>query len=226
MSTTDTTLEFATANSPTSEVQPRTPSLRGEPTWELAERYPRQGEWTEEEYLALDSNRLIEFTDGVLEFLPMPKPSHGLISRFLADHLRAHVNSRRLGDVFWAPISVRLRPGIMREPDVFFVTPNRIVNLDDAVDGADLVVEIVSAGGANRARDYRQKRSEYAEAGIAEYWIVDPETETITVLTLPAAANEYTEHGIFRAGESATSVLLPEFTVGVAACFAAGKGQA
>jgi Uma2 family endonuclease len=47
------------------------------------------------------------------------------------------------------------------------------------------------------------KRSEYAQAGILEYWIVDPQTETITVLRLEEAS--YVEHGIFRRGESATS---------------------
>src|SRR4051812_47861507 len=83
-------------------------SLRGEPTWEIAELYPRQGEWTEDEYLALESNRLIEFTDGVLEFLSMPKLFHDKISRFLGDLLRAFVVLHRLGDVFWAPISVKL----------------------------------------------------------------------------------------------------------------------
>ena len=47
-----------------------------------------------------------------------------------------------------------------------------------------LAVEVVSPGKANRDRDYRYKRSEYAARGIAEYWIVDPELEQVTILSL------------------------------------------
>jgi Uma2 family endonuclease len=68
--------------------------------------------------------------------------------------------------------------------------------------GADLVIEVVSPD--DQARDLVTKRSEYAQAGIPEYWIVDPQTETITVLRLEDAT--YVEHGVFGRGETATSV--------------------
>uniref|UniRef100_A0A7C2P0T6 Uma2 family endonuclease n=1 Tax=Schlesneria paludicola TaxID=360056 RepID=A0A7C2P0T6_9PLAN len=207
-----------------SRPRPKIPSRRGEPTWELADEFPRQGEWTEEDYLKLDSNRLIEFTDGVLEFLPMPKVSHARISRRLSDLLRGHVESHRLGETFWAPVSVRLKAGKFREPDVFFVREGRLAK-DDVCEGADLVMEIVSGDNKDRRRDLKQKRTEYAQAGIPEYWIVDPETETITVLTLPVGKTKYAVHGEFKPGQEATSVLLPGFRVDVTACFAAGKGE-
>lgn len=208
---------------PEPEIAPRRrPSRRGEPTWELGVDAPRQGAWTEEEYLALDSNRLIEFTDGILEFLPMPKLSHARISRFLSDLLRRHVEARQLGEVFWAPVSVRLRSGKLREPDVFFLRSGH-PRTADVPDGADLMMEIVSPDAQSRKRDFEEKRIEYAESGIPEYWIVDPETETITVLTLPEGATEYEVSGEYKPGQTAASVLLPEFTVDVSACFAAGK---
>ena len=47
---------------------------------------------------------------------------------------------------------------------------------------ADLVIEIVSPN--DRARDHVEKRAEYAQAGVPEYWIVDPDAETVSVLTL------------------------------------------
>src|SRR6185503_14466833 len=77
--------------------------------------------------------------------------------------------------------------------------------------GADLVVEIVSPD--NPERDTREKRADYAEAGILEYWIVDPQEERITVLRLDG--DQYTEHGVFHRGESATSALLQGFAVSV-----------
>ena len=77
--------------------------------------------------------------------------------------------------------------------------------------GADLVVEIVSPD--NPERDTREKRADYAEATIPEYWIVNPEDETIVVLKLEG--EQYTEHGVFRRGDAATSALLTGFTLPV-----------
>jgi putative restriction endonuclease len=58
----------------------------------------------------------------------------------------------------------------------------------ELVDGRlELLMEIVSPGKDSRKRDLVDKRSEYAEAGIPEYWIVDPEQRTINVLTLDGA---------------------------------------
>jgi len=76
-----------------------------------------------------------------------------------------------------------------------------------------MVVEIVSP--SNQKLDTKVKRDEYAEVGIPEYWIVDPKKETITVLRLEGEA--YAEHGVFRRGEIATSVLLEGFAVEVSA---------
>ena len=77
------------------------------------------------------------------------------------------------------------------------------------------MLEVVSPDKAER--DLVDKRREYAEAGIPEYWIVNPADETITVLKLDGDA--YAEHGTFRRGESATSALLAGFAVRVDAVF-------
>jgi Uma2 family endonuclease len=81
--------------------------------------------------------------------------------------------------------------------------------------GADLALEVVSAD--KPARDLVEKRGDYAEASIPEYWIVNPDTETITVLWLEDSA--YVEHGVFGRGAEAVSVLLPGFRVSVDAVF-------
>jgi Uma2 family endonuclease len=84
-------------------------------------------------------------------------------------------------------------------------------------EAADLVMEVVSESDPKRDRD--TKRSEYAQAGIPEYWIVDPQSLLITVLTLQG--NEYAVHGQFVIGQQATSKLLPGFEVEVEQVFAA-----
>ncbi len=200
-------------------------SRRGTPTWEMALTFPHQGEWTEEEYLNLDTNRLVEFTDGVLEFLPMPGPAHFRISRFLTDALRSFVEPPSLGEVFWAPYSVRIGEASFREPDIGFLATHRVPDGNTPPVGADLVMEIVSPGHNDRQRDYEKKRQEYARANIPEYWIIDPQSESITVLTLTSGGNEYVEFGVFRPGQQATSVILFGFGIDVAKCFGVGRGQ-
>lgn len=70
-----------------------------------------------------------------------------------------------------------------------------------------LVIEVVSPGELQRERDYRAKRTQYQDCGIREYWIVDPEAQTVLVLEL--TGNTYTEVGSF-AGES--QVISPQFS--------------
>jgi Uma2 family endonuclease len=185
--------------------------------------YPMQGQWTEADYLALDTNRPVELSDGCLEFLPIPTPFHQWIAQFLFKALDAFVLARQAGNVFLAPLRVRLWAGKIREPDVLLLRPGRVRNPRVPPEGADLAMEVVSEGAENRKRDLETKPEEYAQAGIAEYWIVDPEKQSITVLVLDGQA--YRTHGIFGPGTQATSVLLPGFAVSVDAVFAAGQGQ-
>jgi Uma2 family endonuclease len=66
-------------------------------------------------------------------------------------------------------------------------------------------------------RDLIQIRAEYAEAGVPEYWIVNPLTGTITVLRLEGGA--YAESGQFQRGQAAVSILLAGFSIDVADVF-------
>ena len=196
-------------------------SKKGTPTWEIAYLYPQQGQWTESEYLALDTNRLIELSNGCLEFLPMPTILHQRLVAFLYQQLVTFVAKKKLGEVFFAPLRVRTGPENIREPDVVFVKPERIRNPHTPPDGADLVAEVVSPGTESRERDLQTKREEYARAGIEEYWIIDPEARTATVLALEG--DTYREHGVFQPGQTAGSVLLPGFEIDVRALFSVGQ---
>lgn len=193
----------------------------GEPVWDLAYLYPSQGGWSVEAYLELPGNLLVEFSDGHIEVLPMPTLAHQFIALYLYRLLSAFVESNQLGWVLAAPLPMRLDPRTYREPDVIFLSAERPERrAGDYPDGADLVMEVVSGGRADRRRDLVTKRAEYAAAGIRGYWIVDPEKETITVLRLEG--DTYVEHGHFREGE-ATSALLPGFAAPVAGVFAAAE---
>lgn len=196
-------------------------SHAGQPTWEAAMEFPLQGRWTEEDFFKLDLARGYELVHGRLELLPMSTLFHQNLVRFLFGQLETFVLARSLGRVVFAPFIVRLGPEHLRQPDVCFVRSERIQDLHTPPRGADLIMEIVSPGKENRKRDLEEKRAAYAEAGIPEYWIVDPEQKTISVLTLEGA--EYRVAGAYGDGEQAASVLLPGFTVDVSAAWAAAE---
>jgi Uma2 family endonuclease len=191
---------------------------RGQPAWEIATLFPPQGLWSEEDYLDLETNRLVEFTDGLVEVLPMPTTSHQMIVLYLCNALAAYARDQGAGMALLAPLRVRLREGAYREPDVLFMLAEHASRVGEEYwDGADLVMEVVSK--KDRARDLVRKRRDYAAAGIPEYWIVDPQRSQITVLRL--ANGKYAVHGEFKRGTRATSALLKGFSVDVSAALAA-----
>ncbi len=189
-----------------------------DPTWEIAQLFPAQGTWSEEEYLALPTNRPVEFSDGFLDFLRIPTTSHQALVAILYTLLSAYATPRDLGKTLFAPLRVRLWPGKFREPDLVFMLKAHLRRIGEEFwERADLVLEVVSGDPDDRRRDLVAKRREYGRAGIPEYWIVDPQQETISVLRL--AGRRYVVHGSFTRGSEATSLLLPSFSVDVSAVF-------
>ncbi len=178
---------------------------------------PPQGCWSDSDYLWLagHTTRLVELTDGSIEALARPTETHQLslmsVYTTFADYLKALG-----GTAIIAPFPLRIREGKYREPDILVLRdagdPRRA---DARWTGADLVVEAVSPDDPRR--DYVVKRGDYAEAGIPEYWIVDPRREAVTVLALEGDA--YVEHGIHRRGDTARSATFDGLSVQVNAIF-------
>ncbi|MBC7967210.1 MAG: Uma2 family endonuclease [Fuerstia sp.] len=199
---------------------PQIPSPNGEPAWEAAFLLPSQGQWSEADFLKFHTNRMAELVDGRLEILPMPTLKHQRILIWLFDAFRKTVSDQRNALVLLAPLPTRLFPGTIREPDLLYIAPENAPGPDvDYPTRIDLALEIVSAGSDARTRDYEDKRRDYARAGIAEYWIVDPQEDQVTVLVLQD--NNYVEHGVFQMGDEATSVLLPGLRIDVRAMLSA-----
>ena len=198
------------------------PSRLGDPIWSMALKYPLQGEWTEHDFLQLDrsDNHLRELSNGQLEELPMPSAYHQRILRFLLYAFESYLQLNKIGgELFFAPLPTRLFPGTIREPDLIYLSPKQSAATDTYPTQADLVLEVVSGSPADRRRDLVTKRKEYAQAGIKEYWIVDPKTNTIHVLALNKATKRYRRHGKFTTGQTATSKLFKGFSVAVADVF-------
>ena len=200
------------------------PIREAEPTWEIARLFPAQGQWREEEYLALtrNTNHYVEFIDGNVEVLAMPTMTHQLIVALLYRLFSDFVSSNRLGITIVGPLRVRLRARLIREPDLMVMLKENSSKTDEEFwEGADLVVEVVSKDDKSRRRDLKEKREDYAQAGIREYWIVDPQEQQVTVLKL--AGKTYKIHGDWSGKEVATSALLDGFQVQVNKIFEAAK---
>lgn len=198
--------------------QPTT-GLPATPAWKdlLEEILPLQGEWSEEEYLVLTEHRkrLVEFTDGFLDVLHLPTDKHQAILGFLYLVFLKFIEPRG-GKIRFSPLRLRVRAGKFREPDLLLLlSANDSRRQNRFWTGADLALEVVSEDEPER--DLVQKRSDYAEAGVPEYWVVNPKTQTISILRLHGAS--YEEAGVYRRGESTGSPLLPDFAVSFAEVF-------
>ena len=187
----------------------------------LREVLPPQGGWSDDEYLWLTDrcSRLIEFTDGHVQELPMPTFTHQAVLlalyRLFHDYLKP-----RGGVAMVAALRMRIREGKFREPDLLLLRDRSDSRCQDRYWlGADVVVEVVSPDDPDR--DVVEKRADYAEARIPEYWIVDPRDKTITVLVLEGDA--YVERGVYSRGHAAASRLLDGFAADVTAVFDAPK---
>ncbi len=110
---------------------------------------------------------------------------------------------------------------IIREAHILQLAQRNTIRL--AMAPPDLVVEVVSPGEIQRHRDYIAKRQQYEDRGIPEYWILNPETRTVLVLTLhpdQTGIGRYTEAGIFQGNEPIGSALFPALQLLPAQIFA------
>lgn len=157
-----------------------------------------------------------ELIDGELVVTPVPIIKHQIASGNVSYAISHHARDRKLGWVFHPQTGIRMSDDTLLIPDLIFVSRERSGILGEkTMDGPpDLVVEVLSPG--TRRRDLGIKRELYARFGVREYWIVDPERETVTVFVLAGDAYELlppTEEGMV------PSRVLPELRLSVNAVF-------
>jgi Uma2 family endonuclease len=164
---------------------------------------------TEAEFLALpESMDRVELLDGEVIVPPSPSPGHQGAVKNLVYELEGW--ARRHGaTVHVSPLDVRFGPGRILQPDVMVflggLAPEAAAPLTTI---PDLCVEVLSV---RRSYDRIVKREVYAEAGVREYWVVDPVQRCVEV---------YRGHSLFGvATETLESELLPGFSVEVATLF-------
>lgn len=140
--------------------------------------------FTYEDYRNTPEDKRYELIDGELIVIPTPPIRHQRIRGAMGYRLFDFVRNLSLGEIFHVPIDVVLSNADVVQPDITFISNNRagILNEENAQGAPDLVIEILSPSTADRDRTF--KASLYALHGVAEYWIVDPDAQTIEVFTL------------------------------------------
>lgn len=139
--------------------------VRPKLTYEDFERFPEDG-------------LRHELLDGVHVVTPAPFSLHQRVSYNLSRAIGGHVDAHSLGRVYYAPLDVVLSEHDIVEPDLLFISTDRLsIVREKNVQGApDLVIEILSKG--TRRRDLGEKRELYERSGVREYWAIDPERGT------------------------------------------------
>ena len=180
-------------------------------TLEVARLFPRQGEWTEEDYFSLpETNKIVELSEGRLIITPSPTDRHQSISGNLFSLIRNYVRLNDLGEVRYSPLDVWLYEGTIRQPDIIFMSNEHRDRITDRYwIVPDLVVEIISEGTERQDRVYKFR--EYQKAGIPEYWIVEPFQNTIEIFTLEDGI--YVQLGKWSTGETVYSKVLDGFQI-------------
>jgi Uma2 family endonuclease len=181
---------------------------------------PAQGEWTYDDWLKLpDDGYRYEVIDGVLYMSPPPLIRHQRTSSRIYISLSDFLRLNPLGEAFYAPVGVRLpNQPVPLQPDIIFVRAERLTVIqENYIEGVpDLIIEILSP--SNWLYDRREKMQVYQEAGVPEYWIVDPRGETIEIYVLEQSV--YRMAGQSGRGTVASSQVLPGFEVPVDVIFA------
>ncbi len=161
-----------------------------------------------------------ELVDGELRMPAAPNVRHQLILSNTEDALRRHVREKHLGIVIQSPVDVVLdkaRPLVL-QPDLIYIRPDRTQIIQDKVYGApDLAVEVSSGSGA--LFDRTEKAALYAQYGVREYWLIDPDAETVEVRRLEPHGFETI--GVFRRGQALCSIVLLGLRLSVDDIFAA-----
>ncbi|MGY6522975.1 MAG: Uma2 family endonuclease [Mongoliitalea sp.] len=142
------------------------------------------------DYLSWEMDEMVELIKGkIFKKAAAPRRIHQQVAGNLFFKLRSFLQEKKC-KVYFAPFDVRLPKKSMSDDEIHTVVQPDICvicdpsKLDDkgCIGAPDLVVEILSPG--NKQHELKRKYEVYEEAGVKEYWLLDPESQTLLVYTL------------------------------------------
>ncbi len=181
----------------------------------IEHEWPPQGKWTYEDYRHLpDDGMIYEIIEGELHMAPAPIPIHQEYGGEMFWALQNFAKKHGVGKAYIAPLDVIL-PGVAEpvQPDVLFILKERLhIVQPGRIEGApDIIVEVLSPSNWNIDRG--KKFRAYAQSGVREYWIIDPQARTIELFVLRASAYHLIDN--YAVGATVRSEVLPGFEVNV-----------
>jgi Uma2 family endonuclease len=181
-------------------------------------KFPQPKLLTYEDYARLtppDSGNY-ELHNGNIVFMPSPSDKHQFVVTDLTTMLNSYVKTHKLGRVIVAPMDTQLSEVDILQPDILFVSNQRLGIIDKIVNGApDLVVEILSP--SNDTKEMSYKKYVYETAGVQEYWLVNLEKQTITQYEL--IENELRWQRTLTKADTLESVVLAGFSLALDTLF-------
>ena len=172
----------------------------------MSSAQPARRAWTYSDLVALPEDQLRhELIDGEHFVTPSPAIPHQVILWNLTEVLGPYLRASPIGAALTGPVDVKLSLFTVLVPDLVYFTAERfarVVSEKHATAAPDLVVEILSPG--TRRRDKGRKRAVYDREGVAEYWLVDPEARSVTVLRRPRADAGLTDIAVLTLAKGAT----------------------
>ena len=167
--------------------------------------------FTVKEYMTTPDDKRYQLLDGEMILAPSPTSRHQSILLRLVIPLEQFIATNGLGRVWVAPLDVVLSNTDVAQPDILFVSHTRGEIITEAnIQGApDLVVEILSPSTAQYDRGYKQLL--YGRHGVQEYWMVDPDAETVEVLSLGEEGIESQDS--YQRGQTLSSPLLEGLSI-------------
>ncbi|MBI1812147.1 MAG: Uma2 family endonuclease [Nitrospirae bacterium] len=176
--------------------------------------------WTYEDFLLFpDDGKRHELIDGEHIMSPSPITKHQRILLNIARIISNFLKSHRIGEVFIAPMDVVLSDFDVVEPDLLFIaSPHASIITKKHIMGVpDLVVEILSV--SSRKTDEIIKRRLYEQYGVQEYWIVDPELDSVKMYRIEGGGYVKVAELSVEAGDSLTTPCLPTLTIALSEIF-------
>jgi Uma2 family endonuclease len=179
---------------------------------------PRYTEHDLEQVREVTTDR-VELLKGEIVVTPAPALSHQDVVGNIYAFFRARVRDKGIGRVYIAPADVVLSEDTILQPDVVVVLADRrLVLTPKRVEGTpSLVVEVLSP--TTGVRDVVDKWETYAEYGVPEYWLVDPDAFQVTVFSDPRNGRYASE---VTAIDDVVSATLPGIAMAVADVFSSG----
>lgn len=184
---------------------------------------------TMEEYFAYDADTdtRYELVDGELVEMPTESPENCQLAKLLMLEL-ANYFSILMISLKDMEIAVSGKRAKVRLPDLVVLSQEGLAALSgqrrnlitQEMPPPMLVIEVVSPGTENRDRDYRYKRTEYAARGIAEYWIIDPEMQQVTLCLW---VNGQYEDTVYARDTPIASTIVPDFNLSATQILALGQ---